>query len=122
MDQNFIEKARKAAGDIADRAGEAARAAGDRIDQFRESQRLNNQLHTLEREKQQCRNAMTDLLIRMFDQNTFAEALLKPDYLRLREIEAEMLHVKEHLEALGQVTPPAEEETDAPKEPSEEAK
>ena len=57
--------------------------------------------------------AMADLLIRMFDQNTFAEALLRPEYVRIKEIDEEIVRLEverdratDHAGAL----PPAEAE------------
>jgi len=83
----FGTKLRKTAGEVADLLNEAAQTARDRIGEMNDISRLNSQIRALKREKDHCKTVMADLLIRMFDQNTFAEALLRPEYLRIKEID-----------------------------------
>lgn len=89
------DRLRKTASDVADRLGEAAHSANERIAEMRGIQRLNSRIRELKREKDRCKMTMADLLIRMFDQNTFAEVLLRPEYLRIRELDAELAELEE---------------------------
>ncbi|MHB0940010.1 MAG: hypothetical protein ACYDCO_24895 [Armatimonadota bacterium] len=119
---NFGEKLRKNANELADWVGEAAHSAGERIAEMREIQRLNTVIRDRKREKDRCKMTMADLLIRMFDQNTFAEALLRPEYARIKELDAELAGLEEERR---QVTAAAQtaaetvesEETAAPEKP-----
>ena len=122
------EKLRKTANEFADRLGEAAHTAGERIGEMREIQRINGQIRDRKKEKDRCKMAMADLLIRMFDQNTFAEALLRPEYNRIKEIDGEIAELVEEREQVvadntptpeapapaeasaGEQTPPAAQE------------
>jgi len=83
----FGDKLRKTAGEVAERLGDAAHTASEKINEMRDIQRINGQIKALKKEKDRCKMAMADLLIRMFDQNTFAEALLRPEYNRIVEID-----------------------------------
>lgn len=85
--ETFGERLKKTASEVAERITEAAHQAGERLNQMNELQRLNGKIRGLKRERDQCRLTMADLLIRMFDQNTFAEALLRPEYQRVKEID-----------------------------------
>lgn len=117
MDSNFGEKLIKTAEEVAGRLGEAAHSAGERLNEMVEIQRLNKQIRMLQLEKDLCKMAMADLLIRMFDQETFAEALLRPEYLRIKEIGTEVCQLEQEKEQLlhhGIECPPAE--TPAPAE------
>lgn len=87
---NIGDRLRKTAGEVAERFGEAAHSARERIGEMNEIARFNTQIRARRREKDRCRMAMADLLIRMFDQNTFAEALLRPEYNRIKEIDGEI--------------------------------
>lgn len=84
------DRLKKTAGEVVDLITEAAHKAGERLGEMNELQRLNGQLRALKRERDQCRLTMADLLIRMFDQSTFAEALLRPEYTRIKEIDVAM--------------------------------
>ena len=97
----FGSKLRKTAEEMAERLNDAAQNARERIGEMNEINRLNAQLRTLAREKDRCKITMADLLIRMFDQNTFAEALLRPEYERIREIDTAITVLEE---ARAQVT------------------
>ena len=107
----FSSKLRKTAGEVAEWLDDAAQTARERIGEMNEISRLNGQIRTLKRDKDRCKIAMADLLIRMFDQNTFAEALLRPEYERIKEndeaiaaLEAVRAQVMARMEQ-----PPAEE-------------
>jgi len=105
------DRLRKTAGEVAERFGEAAHSARERLSEMNEIARLNTQIRARKREKDRCRMAMADLLIRMFDQNTFAEALLRPEYLRIKEIDTEILRLEEERDRVitrDGATPPAE--------------
>lgn len=84
---NFGSKLRKTAEEMAGRLNDAAQSASEKLGEMRELSRLNGEIRSLKREKDQCKTVMADLLIRMFDQNTFAEALLRPEYDRIREVD-----------------------------------
>ena len=110
------DKLRKTASDVADRLGDAAHSAGERIAEMREIQRLNGLIRERKREKDRCKMTMADLLIRMFDQNTFAEALLRPEYLRIRELDNELATLEEErrqVTASAGITAPVEAEASA---------
>jgi len=89
------DKLRKTANEFADRLGDAAHSAGERIAEMREIQRINAQIRERKRERDHCKITIADLLIRMFDQNTFAEALLRPEYTRIKELETELAALEE---------------------------
>jgi hypothetical protein len=64
---------------------------------------------------------MADLLIRMFDQNTFAEGLLRPEYDRIKEIDQAIAELEVE-RAKVNAHAGAQAETSAPQEaPAEEA-
>jgi hypothetical protein len=117
--ETFGSRLRKTAEEVAGRLNEAAQTAGERLAEMREIQRLNAQLRALRREKDRCKMVMADLLIRMFDQNTFAEALLRPEYQQIKvldeqiaAVEAERSQVIARAQSEGQEAPsamPAEE-------------
>jgi hypothetical protein len=124
MDESLGEKFRKAAGNLAGRTGEVMRAAEERLGEFQETHRIDSRIQELKREELRCRNTMTDLLIRMFDQQSFAEALLKPEYLRIKEIEAEIVQLTAQRAAVGaeiespdKATPGVPADTSAPSAP-----
>jgi hypothetical protein len=118
MDTGF-EKVKRAAEDVASRLNEAVNEAvkvtGERLTEMQDLTRLNGQLRTLLREKEQCRQAMADLLIRMFDQNTFVEVLLRPEYTRIKELEVEIARLEKARDLVG---PPAQAPTVAPNTPA----
>lgn len=87
-------KIKRTAGEMAERINEAAHTAGERLSEMREVQRINTRLRALQREKDQCRLTMADLMIRMLDQNTFVDALLRPEYQRIKELDQEMAALK----------------------------
>ncbi|HEY3418533.1 MAG TPA: hypothetical protein VGM23_16780, partial [Armatimonadota bacterium] len=87
--------------EMRDRLGEAVHTASERLGEMREVQRINADIRTLNREKDRCHLAMIDLLMRMFDQNTFAEALLRPEYNRVKEIDAAIAKLEEERKAVG---------------------
>ena len=61
---------------------------------------------------------MADLLIRMFDQNTFAEALLRPEYLRIKEIdEAAAALEQERAEVMARASKAVQPEAPAEETP-----
>ncbi|HEY3377101.1 MAG TPA: hypothetical protein VGL77_06345 [Armatimonadota bacterium] len=103
MDENFSAKLKKTAEEVVLRVGEAAQQAGERLGEMRDHQRLTQQIRTLQQEKEQCRQSMADLVIRMFDQQAFADALLKPEYQRIKAIEAEISCLEQERMAIGQV-------------------
>jgi len=94
MDSTIGEKLKKTAGEVADMLGEAAHTATERIVEMRETQLLTAQIRSLQREKDRCRQTMADLLVRMFDQNAFVEALLRPEYSRIKAIDAEITRLE----------------------------
>lgn len=95
MDATLGARLKKTAGEVAGRLGEAALNASERINELVEMQHITQQIHALQREKAHCRQVMADLLIRMFDQETFAEALLRPEYNRIKEIECEISRLEQ---------------------------
>ena len=95
MDSTIGEKIKKTAGEVADLLGEAAHSATERIVEMRETQVITAQIRSLQREKDRCRQTMADLLVRMFDQNTFVEALLRPEYTRIKELDAQIAHLEQ---------------------------
>jgi len=123
MMDTFSDRLRKTAGDMSERLGEAARSARERISEMSEVARLNTQIRLRKREKERCNTTMADLLIRMFDQNTFAEALLRPEYLRIREIDEEVVQLeqeRDQVAARAGVPLPAEQEAlEIPEQPKD---
>ncbi len=117
MDQDFSEKVKKTIDDLGGRLADVAQNAGERINDMRESQHIGAQIATKEKEKAQCREAMLDLLIRMFDEDTFAEKLLRPEYIRIKEIDAEIAALREMRAKIGKHE---EETTDVTTEEGEE--
>ena len=101
MEKTLGARLKKTAEEVAERLGEAAQTAGERISDLRESQRLASQIRALQRERERCRQTMADLLIRMFDQNTFAEALLRPEYVRVKEIDQEIAGLEAARKQIG---------------------
>lgn len=95
MDQEFTDKVKKTIDDIGGRLSEAAQYTGERFHDMQESQTIGSQIAAKEREKGRCRETMLNLLIRMFDENTFAEKLLRPEYIRIKEIDAEIAALRE---------------------------
>jgi|GEM_PF-1977679 len=114
------DRLRKTAGDVAERFGEAAHSARERLSEMNEIARINTQIRARKREKDRCRMAMADLLIRMFDQNTFAEALLRPEYIRIKEIDEDITRLEEERDRVtapaGAPPPAAAEEQEEPEE------
>ncbi|MHB9131270.1 MAG: hypothetical protein ACYDBB_09300 [Armatimonadota bacterium] len=111
MDSEFGQKVRQVAKEVSDRIGEGVQTAGERIGELREKERIGSEIRTLNREKDRCRQVMADLLIRMFDQNVFAEALLRPEYERIKEIDVQVAQLEVERTAVGHVkeaTPSAE--------------
>lgn len=90
MDSTLGARLKKTAGEVAGRLGEAAQIAGERINVLVEIQHLTREIQTLQEEKERCRQVMADLLIRMFDQETFAPPLLRPEYQRIKEIDQDI--------------------------------
>lgn len=107
MSDTIGAKLKKTAEEIAGRLGEAAQTAGERIGEMREKERLSQQIRQLQREKERCRGTIADLVIRMFDQNTFAEALLHPEYARVKEIDVELAKLEQEREDVGHPATPA---------------
>lgn len=101
MDQDFTEKMKKTIDDLGGRLADVAQNAGERINDMRESQHIGMQISEKDREKTKCREAMLDLLIRMFDEDTFAEKLLRPEYIRIKEIDAEIAALREMRAKIG---------------------
>ena len=117
MTSSFGAKIKQTAGEVADMLGEAAHTASERLNELREAQYLQAQIQSRQREKERCRQTMADLLVRMFDQNTFAEALLRPEYLRIKELDAEIAQLEDERQqvmGLHHEKLPAETEADAP--------
>ena len=103
MEDTISAKMQKAAGEVAQRIGEAAKNAGDRLSEMRERDRLTAEIARLQKEREQVRQAMVDLLIRMFDQNVLVEQLLKPDYQRVKELETEIASLDKERAAIGKL-------------------
>ncbi len=89
------ERVKKTAAEVAERFNEMAQRASERLSEMNELQRLSARRRALTRERDQCRLTIADLLIRMFDQDTFAEALLRPEYHRIKEIDAALADLEE---------------------------
>ncbi len=115
MDDTLSSKLKKTADDVVHRLGEVAQTASDKLKEMQERERLTQLITRCKKERGQVREAMLDLLMRMFDQNTFAEALLRPDYQRIKEIEAEMARLEKEREAIGKIL--AESAPEAPAAP-----
>ena len=103
VEDTISAKLQKTAGEVAQRIGEAAKTAGDRISEMRERDRLSADIARLQRDRDQVRQSMLDLLMRMFDQNVLVEQLLKPDYLRIKELDAEIAHMDKERAAIGKL-------------------
>ena len=101
MDDSLGAKLRKTAGDVAHRVGEAAHHAGERLSELREVQRLSHQIHLLAQEKERCRAVIADLVVRMFDQETFLEGMLRPEYERIKAIEVEIAILEKGRQEVG---------------------
>lgn len=114
MDESFGTRLKKTAEEVALRLNDAAQQASERIGEMREVQRISQQIRTLTHERDRCRLSMADMAIRMFDQNAFAEALLQPEYQRIKEIDEEIARLEEEKACVGQ-----EEEAAAPDTPAE---
>ncbi len=85
-------------------AGMVSKGIADTV----ETLRITKRIADLQREKTQVRETITDLLLRMLDRNTFVEALLRPDYLRLKAIEAELAKLEAERAVLVAEDKPAE--------------
>ncbi|MHB9024257.1 MAG: hypothetical protein ACYC7E_08785 [Armatimonadota bacterium] len=113
MEKTLGERVKQTAEEMRDRLGEAVHTAGERLGEMREIQRITTEIRSLKREKERCRQSMADLLMRMFDQNTFAEALLRPEYNRIKEIDVAISTLEEERiavrsqEAAATTPPPA---------------
>lgn len=103
MNDNFGDRLKKTAGEMAQRLGEAAHTAGERLGEMREQQRLQTEMRTLQRERDRCRQTIADLVIRMFDQQVFAEALLRPEYDRIKEVDCQLCALQEQINQIGQL-------------------
>lgn len=101
MEDSFAERVRKAADDVTNRLDDLAQQTGEKIDELREGGRLAGRIRELEREKDGCRRTIADLVVRMFDQQAFVENLLRPEYLRIKEIDAEIARLQAARENLG---------------------
>lgn len=111
------------AGDVAHVLGEAAQTTGEQFTRFQQAQRLEKQMRALGKERERCKATIVDLVLRMFDQDAFTEALLRPEYLRIREIDGEMARLQAARAALAAEKPhevapasPIDEEALAPLE------
>jgi len=110
MDESIGDRIKKTAEAMMQNVGDFAQKTGEQLTDLRDMQRLQTRIRELEREKARNRNAMVDLLMRMFDQNTFAEALLRPEYLRIKEIDVEIARLVQERTALAtavKAAPPA---------------
>jgi hypothetical protein len=135
MSETTFEKVKKTAGDVVHRLGEFAQNAGERLSEMQEAQRIAGQIRTLRKERDRCKNSMVDLVMRMFDEGVFVEVLLKREYTRIKEIDAEIVVLEAEKAAVGEMPTPApqpasemaegpaeETQTDfLPEEPAEEA-
>jgi len=117
MEQEFSDKVKKTIDDLGTRLIDAAHFTGERIHDLQESSSIGSQIAAKEREKAKCRETMLDLLIRMFDEETFAEKLLRPEYIRIKEIDAEIAALRELRAKIGK-----HEEEAAETAPTEEGK
>jgi transposase len=95
MDESLGSKLKKTAEAVMANVGELAQKTGEQLIELRALQRIDQQTRDLEKEKNRCRNTMADLLIRMFDQNTFAEALMRPEYERIKAIDVQLAALAE---------------------------
>ncbi len=109
MDVTLGARLKKTAGEVAGRLGEAALNASERINDMVEIQHLTQQIHALQREKDHYRQDMADLLIRMFDRETFAAELLRPEYNRIKEIERDINRLEQEKDGLTRHTVEAPE-------------
>lgn len=101
MDEPFTTKLARTAEEMAHRFNEAAQQAGERISEMREVQRLSQQIRTLNQEREHCRMAIADMVVRMFDQHAFVEALLRPEYQRIKDIECEVARLEQERSEVG---------------------
>lgn len=110
--EDRLGKFKKTAEEVGGRLGEAVKTAGEQLDlavragkervsDFQETQRLSREIRRLQRERDRLRLIMADLLIRMFDQSTFAEALLRPEYEQIKKIAAQVATLEEERAAVG---------------------
>lgn len=109
MDDTFGARVKRTAEEVAQRMGEAAQQASERLGEMRDVARLNQQIRTLQREKDRCRQTIADLVVRMFDQDAFVTALLQPEYQRIKEIDVEIARLEEERELVGQEQPQRQE-------------
>lgn len=101
MDEPFTSKLARTAEEMAHRFNEAAQQAGERISEMREVQRLSQQIRTLKQEREHCRMSIADMVVRMFDQNAFVEALLRPEYQRIKDIDLEVERLEQERREVG---------------------
>ena len=101
MSDTPFEKVKKTAGDVMHRLGEMAHSAGEQLAELQETQRLATRIRDLRKERARCQTTLADLVVRMFDQGAFVEALLKPEYCRIKEIDAEVLHLEAQKAVVG---------------------
>lgn len=101
MDDTLGGKVKRAAEEVRQRLSETVQTASDRLSVMRHDQRLKDEIRKLERERAQCRGIIADLVIRMFDQQAFMDALLRPEYTRIKEIDAEIARLTDERKKLG---------------------
>ena len=125
MDDSLSAKLKKTAEAGMAYVGELAQKTGEQLIELRSLQRIDQQARELEKEKARHRNTMVDLLIRMFDQHTFAEALMRPEYERIKEIDAQLAALaqeKAHIAAVhakpAEPAPAPEASAEAPAAPA----
>lgn len=107
-------KVKKTAGDVVHALGEVVQTASERIADIQDLQRLSAHMRALQKERAACGAAIVNLVVRMFDQGAFADALLKPEYLRIKEIDAELTRLEAEKAAIGKAAAPATEAMPAP--------
>lgn len=101
MEETLSTKLKKTADEVLTRVGEAAQQASERIGEMREVQRISMQIRALTQERDRCRMTIADLVVRMFDQNAFLDALLKPEYQRIKEIDVEIAKLEKERAEVG---------------------
>jgi hypothetical protein len=107
MTDTTFDKVKKTAGDVVHALGEVVQTASERIADIQEVQKLTAQIRTLNRERATCGATIVNLVVRMFDQGAFAETLLRPEYQRIKEIDAEVTRLEAEKAAIGTVAVPA---------------
>jgi hypothetical protein len=99
----------KLGGEVVEVVQSTMHTATERFNELRETQRIDQQIKTLQRERDRCALMIADLVVRMFDNNAFADALLRPEYNQIKEIDAQIAALKVERQQLGKADKAGEE-------------